>query len=158
MRTTGFMGTVAIALAGIILWGGMIAPRPAAADNDLERALTGLAVGAIVYGMMGDDDDHRAEYHGGSRYVGRSRGFYNGNREAWERKQERSRHDWRPAPPARHRSAPPARHRPSTSYRHGWHNGYDRGFDDGYDWGYGDGYDDGYDRGRHTGRGGWGYW
>lgn len=148
------IGTLVTVVAVTLILGG-IAPPPAQA-NDTGRILAGIAAGAIVYGLLGDDDrgrdrDHR--YYSGRNYG--DRGFYSGNSRSW---------DYRPSP--RHRGHDYG----SQQYRRGYHRGFDdgrrvgyrQGWDNGYDYGYERGYDhgfdDGYDRGRRSDWGCWGGW
>ncbi|MGC9317019.1 MAG: hypothetical protein ACP5KN_03155 [Armatimonadota bacterium] len=153
---SGMICTLAAVVAFTLVFGGLIAPRPAAADNDLERALVGIAAGALVYGMIGDDDPS----HVGAKH----RGFYNGNRGDWDRR-DRRREPQRPQPRYQYKTRDYNR-----GYDHGWHNGYNRGWDNGYDYGnrqgyrrgydhgYDDGFGDGYDYGRGRSWSGWGCW
>ncbi|MEA3402077.1 MAG: hypothetical protein U9R79_12645 [Armatimonadota bacterium] len=140
---SGMICTLAAVVAFTFIFGGVIAPRPAAADNDLERALAGIAAGALVYGMIGDDDPS----HVGARH----RGFYNGNRGDWDHR-ERPRQRQRPQPRYHYKTREYNR-----GYDHGWHNGYDYGHRQGYRRGYDHGFGDGYDYGRRRDWGGWGW-
>jgi len=136
-------------LVASVLMVGVTAPKPAEA-NDTGRIIAGLAAGALVYGLLGNDHNSSPQY-----YRGNDRGYYNGNSRTW---------DCRPP-------------RPSTSPRQAYNRGYNNGFNDGYNvgydrgynrgWnngvdygynrGYNRGYDNGYSDGRYGGWGGWGY-
>lgn len=136
----GMIWGLTVVVSFALLGTGVIAPKPAVADNDLERALWGIAAGAAIYGMIGDDDDYE-------RYDRDRRGFYNGNSRAWERKYDRRDHDrGQHGPTYRDRSYSRSNVLRRT-YNRGWNNGYDVGYDHGYDRGFDRGYDYGYDDG-----------
>ena len=158
MVTRGMILTLALVVASTLTLGG-VAPQPAEAD-DTGRILAGLAAGALVYGLLGDNDGDRQ----------RSRGYYDGNRQSWTQHQQNVRNYGSSRGQQSYRGQGPSQGR---AYEHGWHNGYDRGFDRGhdvgydrgwnhgfdygYDRGYDDGFGDGYDRGRRPSWGRWGY-
>lgn len=159
--TRGMFGMLSIVVASVLVLGG-VTPPPAQAD-DTGRIIAGIAVGALVYGLLDDEDQHRpTKYWDGGRG---DRGFYNGNSGRWS---ERPRRSYRTP---RHRNYDPPRYRSARRYYErgyddGWRDGYGVGFGDGHDvgysrgWdrGYDYGYDRGYDRGYDDGARDWGCW
>ena len=142
MFSRGMIGTLVIAVAVTMIFGG-IAPRPAQA-NDTGRILAGLAAGAIVYGLLSDNNNNdrdRNSYQDRDRSYG-DRGFYNGNSGSWD---------------YRGRAPQPNRNQGNAQLRRSYNAGYDRGWNNGYDYGYDRGYDNGYDHGRQSNWGCWGY-
>jgi len=150
MLSRSVIGTLVMVVALTLIFGG-VAPQPAQA-NDTGRILAGIAAGAIVYGLLGDDDHGRDRCRG---YSSGDRGFYNGNSRSW---------DYRPSPQHRGRDQGSRQYRRGynhgfddgrqVGYGQGWNNGYNYGYDRGYD----HGYDNGYDRGRRSDWGCWGGW
>ncbi|MGD9498495.1 MAG: hypothetical protein AB7Y46_19530 [Armatimonadota bacterium] len=152
MMTRGILGTLAIVVAATLVFGGMT-PQPARAD-DTARIIAGIAAGALVYGLLGDDDD------GGHRYYARGadRGFYCGNSGTWSYSGRSS-----------YRTGDHGQRQYRRGYDRGWNDGYEVGFDDGkrygydrgwskgYDCGYDDGWSDGSRYGRRSGYRGWGF-
>ncbi len=135
------LGLTAAMVAGILTM-GPAATKPAEA-NDTGRIIAGLAAGAIVYGLLGDD-------HNSNRHARHSSGYYNGNSRTWDcrppqRRQPQSRHQTR-------RQAP-RRESPQRTYNRGYDTGYNHGWNNGADYGYSRGYDRGYSDG-----GGWNNW
>jgi len=144
------LGLTAVMVTGLLIT-GPAAPKPAEA-NDTGRIIAGLAAGAIVYGLLGDN--HRS----GARHARTSRGagYYNGNSRTWD-----SRPTQRRTQPRRQTYQAPRRENPRQTYNRGydrgWNNGYstgyNRGWNNGADYGYSRGYDHGYSDG-----GGWINW
>ena len=141
------LGLTAVMVAGILTM-GPAATKPAEA-NDTGRIIAGLAAGAIVYGLL-DDDNHSSR-----RHARHSSGYYNGNSRTWDGRSQR-----RPQP--RHQTyRAPRRESPRQTYNRGYDRGYDRGERNGYNRGWNNGasygYSRGYDHGYSDG-GGWMNW
>jgi len=133
---------LAVMLVASVLMVGITAPQPAEA-NDTGRIIAGLAAGALVYGLLGNDHNSRSQ-----NYQGGNRGYYNGNSNTWDCR-----------PPRPNQGNRQAYNRGyNTGWNNGYNTGYNRGWNNGADYGYSRGYNRGYDNGYSDGRwGGWGY-
>ena len=139
------LGLTAVMVAGILTM-GPAATKPAEA-NDTGRIIAGLAAGAIVYGLLGDNN--RSNRHARSN----QRGYYNGNSGTWDCRPPQR----RPQPRHQTRRPPQRRESPRQTYNRGYDTGYNRGYSTGWNNGANYGYSRGYDNGYSDG-GGWNNW
>ena len=175
MFTRGIVLTLAFVVASMV--GPTNANLKQAEANDTGKILAGLAVGAVVYGLL-DQGSSSAHVQTASR------GYYDGNRGSWTTPtpapsyRAPSRAPSYRAPTYRAPSRAPTYRAPTyrapsytpprttsrdyrRGYDHGHRDGYNRGYDHGHHTGYDRGYDhgfrDGYDYGTRSPWGCWGY-